>query len=162
MTLTAVLVGLGSNPREGMYVCKCIVPSRHEGTPNSRSVPSPFVKLVDGEKRKEAPDPIRVFSLKNWDEIEQNRTVTCMVLKAKPNDRVRKQFVSSVVSVKSSIDNRPSNFESRSNDENDISVGTPLPKLLQHANGRTLSHCESVALGLELLTHQPRSHDHDN
>ncbi|GFU62805.1 hypothetical protein TNCV_4278891 [Trichonephila clavipes] len=35
-TLTAVPLGLGSNPEEDMDVCKCTVPSRHGGTLNSR------------------------------------------------------------------------------------------------------------------------------
>ncbi|GFW60450.1 transposable element Tcb2 transposase [Trichonephila clavipes] len=35
-TLTALPLGLGSNPGEVMDVCKCIVPSRHGGTLNSR------------------------------------------------------------------------------------------------------------------------------
>ncbi|GFV97031.1 hypothetical protein TNCV_3526171 [Trichonephila clavipes] len=31
-------LGLGSNPGEGMDVCKCIVPSRHGGCKSSREV----------------------------------------------------------------------------------------------------------------------------
>ncbi|GFV32701.1 hypothetical protein TNCV_3890601 [Trichonephila clavipes] len=34
--LTAVPLGLGSDPGEDMDVCKCIMPSRHGGTLNSR------------------------------------------------------------------------------------------------------------------------------
>ncbi|GFW12070.1 hypothetical protein TNCV_4531351 [Trichonephila clavipes] len=34
-----------------MDVCKCIVPSRHGGTPNSSRPVSPLVKLVEKEDR---------------------------------------------------------------------------------------------------------------
>ncbi|GFW21201.1 uncharacterized protein TNCV_1948251 [Trichonephila clavipes] len=65
MTLTAVPLGLGSNPGEDMGVCKCIVPARHGGTLNSRRAASPLVRLVEGEERWEATDlTTRVFSLK--------------------------------------------------------------------------------------------------
>ncbi|GFY10661.1 hypothetical protein TNCV_2194821 [Trichonephila clavipes] len=47
-TLTAMSLGLGSNPGEDMDVCKCIVPSWHGGTLNSRRAASPLVKLVEG------------------------------------------------------------------------------------------------------------------
>ncbi|GFT92521.1 hypothetical protein TNCV_1480371 [Trichonephila clavipes] len=33
-----------------MDVCKCIVPLRHEGTPNSRRAASPLVWLVEEEE----------------------------------------------------------------------------------------------------------------
>ncbi|GFX50640.1 espin-like protein [Trichonephila clavipes] len=49
--LTAVQLGLGSNPGKGMDDCKCIVPSRHEGTLNSRRAASPLMRLVEGEER---------------------------------------------------------------------------------------------------------------
>ncbi|GFX43014.1 uncharacterized protein TNCV_436301 [Trichonephila clavipes] len=48
--------GIGSNPGESMDVCKCIVPSRHGGTQNSRRAASPLVRLVEGEQRWEASD----------------------------------------------------------------------------------------------------------
>ncbi|GFV50017.1 hypothetical protein TNCV_2372601 [Trichonephila clavipes] len=38
-------------------VCKCIVPLRHGGTLNSRRAASPFVLLVAGDERWDAPDP---------------------------------------------------------------------------------------------------------
>ncbi|GFW36026.1 hypothetical protein TNCV_4928901 [Trichonephila clavipes] len=41
---------LGSNPEEGMVVCKCIVPSRHRSTLNSRRAASSLVRLVEGEE----------------------------------------------------------------------------------------------------------------
>ncbi|GFU76022.1 uncharacterized protein TNCV_1540001 [Trichonephila clavipes] len=47
----------GSNPGEDMDVCKCIVPSQHGGTLNSRRAASPLVRLVEGGERWEAPDP---------------------------------------------------------------------------------------------------------
>ncbi|GFU65423.1 hypothetical protein TNCV_633461 [Trichonephila clavipes] len=37
-------LGLGSNPGEEMDVCKCIVPSQHGGTSNSRRAASPLVR----------------------------------------------------------------------------------------------------------------------
>ncbi|GFX86815.1 cullin-4A [Trichonephila clavipes] len=83
---TNVRHGLGSNPGEGMDVCKCIVPSRHGGTLNSRRAASHLVRLVGREERWEPPDYPRVFSLKIGG-TKQNSTVTCMVLKAKANVR---------------------------------------------------------------------------
>ncbi|GFU88754.1 hypothetical protein TNCV_4444311 [Trichonephila clavipes] len=46
VTLTAVPLGLGSNPGEDMDVCKCTVPSRHGGTLNSRRAASPLIVRV--------------------------------------------------------------------------------------------------------------------
>ncbi|GFW53756.1 uncharacterized protein TNCV_3938501 [Trichonephila clavipes] len=63
-TLAAVRLGLSLNPGEDMDVCKCIVPSRCGGTLNSRQATRPLVRLVEGEKRWEAPNHPRVFSLK--------------------------------------------------------------------------------------------------
>ncbi|GFY33178.1 uncharacterized protein TNCV_1240291 [Trichonephila clavipes] len=63
VTLTVVPLGLGSNPRKDMDVCKCIVPSRHGGTLNSRRAASPLVRLMEGEERWEAPDTPRAFAL---------------------------------------------------------------------------------------------------
>ncbi|GFU19793.1 DDE_3 domain-containing protein [Trichonephila clavipes] len=60
--------GLGSKPGEDMDVCKCIVPSWHGGTLNSRRITSPLVWLVEGEERWEASDhPQSVLPL-NWGE----------------------------------------------------------------------------------------------
>ncbi|GFT00245.1 transposable element Tc1 transposase [Trichonephila clavipes] len=81
-TLTAVPLGLGSNPGEDIDVCKCIVPSRHGGTLNSRQAAHPLVRLVEGEERWEAPDHFQGVILLNWGETELNRSVACMVLKA--------------------------------------------------------------------------------
>ncbi|GFW57896.1 uncharacterized protein TNCV_1418431 [Trichonephila clavipes] len=77
--------GLGSNLREDMDVCKCIEPSRHRGTLNSRRATCPLVRLVAGGGR-----PLTLpqgVLLQNWGRTELNRTVTRMVLKAKTNDR---------------------------------------------------------------------------
>ncbi|GFW87753.1 putative DD41D transposase [Trichonephila clavipes] len=49
-TLTAVPLGLGSNPRDDMDVCNCIMPARHWGTLNSRRDASHLVRLVKGEE----------------------------------------------------------------------------------------------------------------
>ncbi|GFW28335.1 uncharacterized protein TNCV_4640021 [Trichonephila clavipes] len=85
--MTAVPLGLGSNPGVDMDVLKCIVPSWHGGTLNSRRAASPLVRLVEGEERWEAPDHLQGVLPLNWDETELNRCVTCMVLKATANDR---------------------------------------------------------------------------
>ncbi|GFX82638.1 hypothetical protein TNCV_1193131 [Trichonephila clavipes] len=55
------------------------VRSRHKGK---------FSREVGGRGREvEAPDHPQSVILQNWSGTEQNRTVTCMVLKAKANDR---------------------------------------------------------------------------
>ncbi|GFU08973.1 uncharacterized protein TNCV_1318481 [Trichonephila clavipes] len=70
-----------------MDVCKCLVPSRHGSTLNSRRAASSLVRLMAGDERWEAPDyPQGVFP-QNWGGTELNRTVTCMVLKATANNR---------------------------------------------------------------------------
>ncbi|GFU58940.1 transposable element Tc3 transposase [Trichonephila clavipes] len=65
---------------------------RHVGTLNSRRAASPLVWLVEGEDRWEAPDHPQGFLPLNWSETEQKRTVTCMVLKDKANDRHGDRF----------------------------------------------------------------------
>ncbi|GFW31188.1 uncharacterized protein TNCV_2577701 [Trichonephila clavipes] len=86
-TLTAMPMGLGSNPGEDMDVCKCIV------TLNSHRATSPLVWWVERTERWKAP----VFLPHNWGGTEQNRTVTCRVLKAAANDScpqgIRSDFV---------------------------------------------------------------------
>ncbi|GFY24360.1 uncharacterized protein TNCV_1014091 [Trichonephila clavipes] len=54
--LTAVPLGLGSNPGEDMDVCKCIVHLRHGSTLSSHRAANPLVRLVEGEERWEASD----------------------------------------------------------------------------------------------------------
>ncbi|GFU66660.1 uncharacterized protein TNCV_3111441 [Trichonephila clavipes] len=55
-------VGPGLNPVEDMDVCKCIVPSRHGGTLNSRRATTPFVRSMEGKEMWEAPEhPQDVF-----------------------------------------------------------------------------------------------------
>ncbi|GFV15401.1 uncharacterized protein TNCV_4834271 [Trichonephila clavipes] len=66
---------------------KCIVPLRQGGTLNCRRAASPLVWLVEGEEMWKASDHTQDFLPLNWDGIEQNRTITLMVLKAKDNDR---------------------------------------------------------------------------
>ncbi|GFT19359.1 hypothetical protein TNCV_2532971 [Trichonephila clavipes] len=71
--------GLGSNPGEGMNVCKCIVL-------NSRRKASPLVWLVEEEEMWETSDNSQSGVLPlNWGGTKPNRTVTCMMLKATAN-----------------------------------------------------------------------------
>ncbi|GFT00292.1 hypothetical protein TNCV_2738521 [Trichonephila clavipes] len=51
-----------------------------------RRAASPLGRLVEEEERWKAPDPQGVLT-QNWGGIEQNRSITCMMLKAKANDR---------------------------------------------------------------------------
>ncbi|GFU70355.1 uncharacterized protein TNCV_2916181 [Trichonephila clavipes] len=69
-----------------MDVCKYIVLLRHGSALNSRRALSPLVWLVEGEERWEALGNPQGFLPLNRGGTEQNRTVTCMVLKAKAND----------------------------------------------------------------------------
>ncbi|GFV95044.1 uncharacterized protein TNCV_1030421 [Trichonephila clavipes] len=73
-------------PGEDMDVCKCIVPLRYGGTLNSLRAASSLVWLVEGEESREASGYPQGFFPLNWGGTMQNRTVTCMVLKAKAND----------------------------------------------------------------------------
>ncbi|GFX78732.1 uncharacterized protein TNCV_3695681 [Trichonephila clavipes] len=68
-----------------MDVCKCLVPSRQGDALNSRRAASRLVKLVE-EERWVAPEHPQRHS-QNWGGNEQIRTVTCMMLKAKANDK---------------------------------------------------------------------------
>ncbi|GFU07276.1 uncharacterized protein TNCV_2656021 [Trichonephila clavipes] len=86
-TLNAVPLGLSSNPGEGMDLCKCIVPSRHVSTLNSRRAASPLVRLVERKERWVAHNQKQGVLPQSWGETELNRSVTCMVLKATANDR---------------------------------------------------------------------------
>ncbi|GFV33421.1 uncharacterized protein TNCV_4164581 [Trichonephila clavipes] len=69
-TLTTLPLVLGSNLGEDMDVCKWIVPSRHGGTLNSHRAASPLVRLVEEEKRWEAPDHPQSILPQNWGETE--------------------------------------------------------------------------------------------
>ncbi|GFT42551.1 transposable element Tcb2 transposase [Trichonephila clavipes] len=60
---------IGSNPGEGMDVCKCILISRLGGALNSRRATSLLVRLVEGQERWDIPDPQNVLS-QNWDGTE--------------------------------------------------------------------------------------------
>ncbi|GFT17886.1 uncharacterized protein TNCV_4910591 [Trichonephila clavipes] len=85
-TLIAVPFGLGSSPEEGMDVCKCIAPLRHVGTLNKhRLVPQVLSFVLFGGRGREVGGHLPLPQ--NWGGMEKNRTVTCMVLKAKPKDR---------------------------------------------------------------------------
>ncbi|GFW44578.1 hypothetical protein TNCV_4481241 [Trichonephila clavipes] len=57
-----------------------------KGTLNNRRAANPLVRLVEGE-RWETPDQTQDVLPQNWGGIKPTRTVTCMVLKAKANDR---------------------------------------------------------------------------
>ncbi|GFW01983.1 uncharacterized protein TNCV_1148631 [Trichonephila clavipes] len=70
-----------------MDVRKCIVPSQHGSTLNSRRATSPLVKLGEGGDKWEAPDHPQGVLPQNWGETELSHSVTCMVLKAMANDR---------------------------------------------------------------------------
>ncbi|GFV16099.1 uncharacterized protein TNCV_3378631 [Trichonephila clavipes] len=70
-----------------MEDCKCIVPPRHGGTINSCQDTSPLMKLVAGEVGwGPLTTPSNIFP-PNRVGTEQNRTVTCMMLKTKANDK---------------------------------------------------------------------------
>ncbi|GFT07766.1 hypothetical protein TNCV_1213731 [Trichonephila clavipes] len=47
----------------------------------------PLVRLVEEEKRWEAPNHPQGVLPQNWGGTEKNRTVICTVLKSKTNDR---------------------------------------------------------------------------
>ncbi|GFY35586.1 uncharacterized protein TNCV_196861 [Trichonephila clavipes] len=84
-------VGMGSNPGEGMDVCKCRMPSQQGSTLNSRRAASPLVRLVEGKERWEAPDfPLGCSPSKLGRNQAKNRIVTCMVLVATTNERRNK------------------------------------------------------------------------
>ncbi|GFS99786.1 uncharacterized protein TNCV_1062481 [Trichonephila clavipes] len=61
----------GSNPGEGMNVCKCLVPSQHGGTLDNRRTTSHLVRLVEGEERWEAHDHPQGVLPQNWGGIEK-------------------------------------------------------------------------------------------
>ncbi|GFV46440.1 hypothetical protein TNCV_3233291 [Trichonephila clavipes] len=79
----------GFGPQPGSYKGYLLgaMPSRHEDTLNRRLAASPLVRLVEGGKRWEAPDLPQGALPQNWGGTEKNSTFTCMVLKAKVNDR---------------------------------------------------------------------------
>ncbi|GFS97332.1 uncharacterized protein TNCV_1824901 [Trichonephila clavipes] len=60
---------------------------RHVGTLNSRRAASPLVRLVEGKERWETLVHPQGVLPRSWGETELNRSVTCMVLKAKVKDR---------------------------------------------------------------------------
>ncbi|GFT63648.1 uncharacterized protein TNCV_870831 [Trichonephila clavipes] len=68
-----------------MNVFKCIVPSWHGSTLNSHRAANPFVRLVEGIQRLEAPDHPRGVLPQNWGGNQLNRSAICMVLKATAN-----------------------------------------------------------------------------
>ncbi|GFV24029.1 hypothetical protein TNCV_235981 [Trichonephila clavipes] len=62
--LTVESYGMGSNSRESMDVCKCIVPLWHGDTLHSHRAASSLMRLVEGEESWEASEHLRMFSLK--------------------------------------------------------------------------------------------------
>ncbi|GFT52397.1 uncharacterized protein TNCV_502271 [Trichonephila clavipes] len=70
-----------------MDVCKCLVPSRHGGTRNSRRVASLLVRMVEAEERREATDHPQCVLTQNRSGIQPNCTVNSMGLKATDNYR---------------------------------------------------------------------------
>ncbi|GFU04833.1 uncharacterized protein TNCV_1289811 [Trichonephila clavipes] len=69
-----------------MDVCKCIAPLQHGRTLNSRRAASALVTLVEGKRSERSLAPPNGLLPYNWGGAEQNRTITCLVLKAKAND----------------------------------------------------------------------------
>ncbi|GFV95968.1 uncharacterized protein TNCV_2096371 [Trichonephila clavipes] len=65
--LTAMPLGLGSNLGKDKDICKCIVPSRHGGTLNSRRAASPLVRFVAGKERWKAPNHLEDYFPQNRD-----------------------------------------------------------------------------------------------
>ncbi|GFW75720.1 uncharacterized protein TNCV_4429031 [Trichonephila clavipes] len=78
-------VASGFEPKTQQRRARCLCGMG--GTLNSRRAASPLVCLVEGEERWEAPGHPQGFRSKNWGGTEQNLSATCMVLKAKANDR---------------------------------------------------------------------------
>ncbi|GFV48839.1 uncharacterized protein TNCV_4269161 [Trichonephila clavipes] len=70
-----------------MNAIKCIVSSWHGGTLNDRRDVSSVLRLLEKEKRWEAPNHPQGVLSQNWSGIKKNRFITCMVLKAKANER---------------------------------------------------------------------------
>ncbi|GFW03367.1 hypothetical protein TNCV_472231 [Trichonephila clavipes] len=66
-----------------MDVCKCSVPSRQGDALNSRK----SSREVSGRKRGGKPLTTPLGPRQNWGENEKNRTVTCVILKVKANDK---------------------------------------------------------------------------
>ncbi|GFX54256.1 uncharacterized protein TNCV_3823551 [Trichonephila clavipes] len=58
-TLTAVPLGLSLNPGENMDICKCIVPSQHGCTLNSRRVTSSLVRFGEESCSRKKKNTIR-------------------------------------------------------------------------------------------------------
>ncbi|GFW07477.1 uncharacterized protein TNCV_3916101 [Trichonephila clavipes] len=80
-------VGPGFKSRKRHRCLKCIVPSRHGNTLNSHRAACPLVRLLEGGKKWEAPKHLQGVLPQIWGGTEQSRSVACMVLKAKANDR---------------------------------------------------------------------------
>ncbi|GFW97342.1 hypothetical protein TNCV_3091801 [Trichonephila clavipes] len=70
-----------------LLITKGRVPLRHGVTLHSHRAASLLVRLVEGEVRWEAPDHSQGVLPHNWGGKEPNHTMTCLVLKAKTNDR---------------------------------------------------------------------------
>ncbi|GFT52359.1 uncharacterized protein TNCV_1065511 [Trichonephila clavipes] len=147
--LTVVPQGLGSNPGEDMGVCKCIASLRQGSTLNSRRVASPLVGLLERKERWEASGHPQGFFPLNWVGTEQNRTATCMVIKANINDR-RKNILalnhdefrgppSDFVSYMRAFDDGLRNFEPWSSDEDITRAGTPHLLTTTPSGGRLRS-----------------------
>ncbi|GFV42916.1 uncharacterized protein TNCV_1587241 [Trichonephila clavipes] len=88
----SALVTFNAKVHEQMFSNKVVSLKRNSqcSVPNtltSRRAISPLVRLVERKERREASDHSQDVLPQNWGGTEQNRTVTCMVLKAKANDR---------------------------------------------------------------------------
>ncbi|GFX64927.1 uncharacterized protein TNCV_450651 [Trichonephila clavipes] len=62
------------------------VPSRHGNALECRRAAWSLVRLMEGVERWEASDHSQDVHPQDWGGIYQNRTITCMVLKARAND----------------------------------------------------------------------------
>ncbi|GFX38474.1 uncharacterized protein TNCV_2344471 [Trichonephila clavipes] len=58
-----------------MDVCKCIMPSRHGSSLNSRPATSPLVRLVEGKERWVVPDHPQGVLPQNWGRNVLNRVL---------------------------------------------------------------------------------------
>ncbi|GFW33294.1 hypothetical protein TNCV_2859711 [Trichonephila clavipes] len=64
-------------PKNGMHVCKCIVPVRQEDSLYSHRAANPLVRLVEGEVREEASGHFQGVLPQNWGGTEPKKKSCC-------------------------------------------------------------------------------------